>query len=143
MIALFDSSAFVKLVVDEPGSDTAARLWADAAAVLASRLAQPEVHAALAAAERAGRLTPRQRLQAAAAFDELWSGVRVVDLERTTAELACRVVTHAALGGADAVHLACALRLGSDRVVLVTWDRRLSAATATFGLRCAPADLTD
>jgi predicted nucleic acid-binding protein len=48
----FDSSALVKLVVQEEGSDLAADLWDSCDAALASRLAYPEVRAALAAAGR-------------------------------------------------------------------------------------------
>ncbi len=48
-IVYFDSSAFVKLVVDEDGSDLAALLWDGCDAAVASRLAYPEVRAALAA----------------------------------------------------------------------------------------------
>ena len=51
-LAYFDSSALVKLVVQEEGSDLAADLWDSCDAALASRLAYPEVRAALAAAGR-------------------------------------------------------------------------------------------
>ena len=51
-LVYFDSSALVKLVVDEDGSDLAAELWDGCDAALASRLAYPEVRAALAAACR-------------------------------------------------------------------------------------------
>lgn len=54
--ACFDSSAFVKLLVEEDGSDHAERIWNEADNVVASRLALPEVSAGLAAARRAGRL---------------------------------------------------------------------------------------
>ena len=47
----FDSSALVKLVVDLVGSDLAAELWDGCDAALSSRLAYPEVRAALAAAD--------------------------------------------------------------------------------------------
>ena len=48
----FDSSALVKLVVEETGSDLAAELWDGCDAAVASRLAYPEVRSALAAARR-------------------------------------------------------------------------------------------
>ncbi|HEX7463112.1 MAG TPA: hypothetical protein VF317_13165 [Dermatophilaceae bacterium] len=51
-IGYFDSSAFVKLVVEEEGSDLAAALWDGRDAAVSSRLAYPEVRAALAAAAR-------------------------------------------------------------------------------------------
>ncbi|CAN5281916.1 hypothetical protein BH20ACT5_BH20ACT5_10470 [soil metagenome] len=55
-IVYFDSSAFVKLLVQEDGSDLAATLWDGCDAAVSSRLAYPEVAAALAVAGRAGRL---------------------------------------------------------------------------------------
>ena len=55
-IVYFEGSAFVKLVVDESGIELAAELWDGCDAAVSSRLAYPEVRAALAAAGRAGRL---------------------------------------------------------------------------------------
>ena len=58
-VGYFDSSALVKLVIEEPGSDDAAALWDVADVLVSSRVAHPEVRAALAAAHRAGRLDDR------------------------------------------------------------------------------------
>jgi predicted nucleic acid-binding protein len=58
-IVYFDSGAFVKLIVDEDGSELAAALWDGADAAVSSRLAYPEVCAVLAAAQRARRLGRR------------------------------------------------------------------------------------
>ena len=51
-LVYFDSSAFMKLLVEEAGSELAADLWDGCEAALSSRLAYPEVRAALAAARR-------------------------------------------------------------------------------------------
>lgn len=139
MLCLFDSSAFVKLVIDEDGSELAATLWDDASVVTASRLAYPECRAALAAAERAGRLRPAARRSATRTFEGLWAGVRVVELSPQVADLAAALTDEVVLGGADAVHLASAVLLGDSDVVLVTWDTRLRDATIALGLRGAPA----
>src|SRR5262245_52632020 len=58
-VVYFDSSAFVKLVMEEVGTDVAVALWDGTDAAVSSRIAYPEVCAALAFAERAGRLTAR------------------------------------------------------------------------------------
>src|ERR1035437_3695979 len=55
-IVYFDSSAFVKVVVEGDGGEVAATLWDGCDAAVSSRLAYPEVRAALAAAGRAHRL---------------------------------------------------------------------------------------
>lgn len=52
MIAYFDTSAFVPLVIDEPSSPTAQRLWDIADRVVSVRLLYPETRAALAMARR-------------------------------------------------------------------------------------------
>lgn len=51
------------------------------------------------------------------------------------ADLAARLL----LGGAAAVHLASARTLGAADPVLVSWDRRLSAAALEAGLSVAPS----
>ena len=51
-LVYFDSSALVKLVVEEPGSDLVDELWDGCDAALSSRLAYAEVCAAIAAAAR-------------------------------------------------------------------------------------------
>ena len=51
-LVYFDSSALVKLVIGEAGTELAVELWDGCDAALASRLAYPEVRAALAAAVR-------------------------------------------------------------------------------------------
>ncbi len=137
-VVFFDSSAFVKLLVEEGGSDTAARLWDEADAVVASRLARPEVGAALAAARRGGRLEPGDEQSARRAWDEFWDATRVIELTEHLAEVASALAARMVLGGADAVHLASALTLAEVDLVLVTWDRRLSTAAVEAGVMVAP-----
>lgn len=137
--AYFDSSAFVKLLVDEPGSDLAARLWDEVDVVVSSRLADPEVHAALAAALRAGRLTEEAELRARTVWAEYWSATRVVELTEPVGASAASLTAELVLGGADAVHLASALVLTGAAPVMVAWDVRLRTAAAAAGLAVAPA----
>ena len=140
-IVHFDSSALVKLVLDETGSDVAAALWNACDAALSSRLAYPEVCAALAAAGRNHDLTESEASAAADEWEVFWSSMRPIelsaDVERVAGELA---VLHR-LRGADAVHLASALALGSAEVTVAVWDKRLHAGAAAVGLPAAPATL--
>jgi len=55
--AHFDTSALVKLLVREAGSDLARAAWQAAVVLIASTLLKVEACAALAAAHRQGRLT--------------------------------------------------------------------------------------
>ncbi|HSL60090.1 MAG TPA: type II toxin-antitoxin system VapC family toxin [Acidimicrobiales bacterium] len=140
-LVYFDSSALVKLVLDESGSELVAMLWNACDAALSSRLAHPEVCAALAAAGRNHDLTTSEVAAAAADWEVFWSSMRPVeltaDVERTAGELAG---SHQ-LRGADAVHLASALALESPDLTIAVWDRRLHAGAVAVGLRVAPADL--
>ena len=72
-IVCFDSSALVKLVLDEPGSNVAAELWNASDAALSSRLAYPEVRAALAAAGRNHDLTESEVTAAADEWETFWA----------------------------------------------------------------------
>jgi uncharacterized protein len=140
-LVYFDSSALVKLVVDEVGSDIAATLWNACDAALSSRLAHPEVCAALAAAGRNHDLTESEVSAATSDWELFWASVRPVelslDVERAAGSLAA---THQ-LRGADAVHLASALALGATDLTVAVWDRRLHAAAGAVGLAVAPANL--
>jgi predicted nucleic acid-binding protein len=140
-IVYFDSSALVKLLVDEPGSELAAEIWDGCDAALASRLAYPEVRAALAAASRNRDLDEDGLEAAEQAWEDYWSAARPVELtpavERNAGELAAR---HA-LRGAGAVHLASALAVGDSELIVAVWDRRLHAGSQAAGLRVAPAAL--
>ena len=143
MIAYFDASALVKLVVEEPGSQQAAELWDAADLVLASRVTEPEVRAALAAAHRAHRLTDRGFAGAKAVWEDFCDGLRVVELTAEVASLAGELAEEHALGGLDAVHLASASLLAHDQPTVATWDRRLHAATQRMQLQTFPEVVSD
>jgi len=140
-LVYFDSSAFVKLLVEEDGSNVAARLWDGCDAALSSRLAYPEVRAALAAAGRNHDLDAADLTAAKNAWEEYWAATRPVGLtaavERAAGELAHRY----GLRGADAVHLASALALGDPGLVVAVWDRRLHAGARSAQLAVAPGRL--
>lgn len=138
-ILYFDASALVKLLVEEPGSDLAARLWDGCDAALSSRLAYAEVCAALAAAHRNRDLSRRSLAMAEALWEEYWTAVRPVELTAEVARAAGALARAHALRGADAVHLASALAVGDTGLVLVAWDQRLAAGAVAAGLATAPA----
>ena len=140
-LVYFDSSALVKLVVDEDGSDLAAQLWDGCDAALASRLAYPEVRAALAAAGRNHDLSQDDLDTAEQAWEQYWASVRPVELTAAVERHAGQLARTHALRGADAVHLASALALADPDLILAAWDRRLHAGAAAAELRVAPANL--
>ncbi len=137
-IVYFDSSAFVKLLVEEHGSELAAALWDGCDAAVSSRLAYPEVRAALAAAERSHRLHPFEHARAAAAWEEYWSATRVVEMTERVCRHAGDLAARCGLRGADAVHLASLLAVGAADTLFAVWDTRLRAGAAAVGVNLAP-----
>jgi hypothetical protein len=137
----FDSSALVKLLVQEEGSDLAAELWDGCDAALASRLAYPEVCAALAAAGRNHDLSHDDLDVAEQTWEQYWASVRPVELTVAVERQAGQLARTHALRGADAVHLASALALADPDLIIAAWDRRLHAGASAAGLHVAPAEL--
>lgn len=137
-IVYFDSSAFVKLIVDEAGSDLAAALWDACDAAVSSRLAYPEVRAALAAAGRAERLGPGEQRHAESLWDGFWAATRPVELTEAIATDAGALAARHSLAGSDAVHLASLLTVGLTGTVFAVWDRRLRTGAQAAGVQLAP-----
>lgn len=137
-LVYFDLSALVKLIVDEEGSDVAAALWDGCDAAGSSRLAYPEVRAALAAA-RDHRIDAPSLRSARESWETFWSATRPVELTATVERAAGQLADTHTLGGADAVHLASALALGLPDLVVAAWGRRLRGGIIAAGLRVAAA----
>jgi predicted nucleic acid-binding protein len=72
-LVYFDASAFVKLLTTETGSSLASALWDGCDAALSSRLAYPEVRAALAAAARTHDLTESELAEAERDWEDFWT----------------------------------------------------------------------
>jgi uncharacterized protein len=140
-LVYFDASASVKLLTEEEGSDLAAQLWDGCDAAVASRLAYPEVRAALAAAGRNHDLDTRQLADAEQAWEGYWAATRPVELTAGVEQRAGDLARIHALRGADAVHLASALAIGDSDLIVAVWDGRLHAGARAAGLRVAPAKL--
>ena len=137
MIAYFDTSAIVPLVVDEPGTAAAGRIWDTSDRVVSTRLARVEARAALAQATRAGRLNRRQLARAKHGLDTLLEQLDVVEVDDELIRSASELAETRALRAYDAVHLAAALRLETDDAVMVAGDRALITAAQASGLAVA------
>lgn len=141
-VIYFDSSALVKLLIWEDGSELAEELWDDCDAAVSSRLAYPEVCAALAAAERNNSIARRDISDAATAWEMYWGAMRLIELNAEVAKNAGALARNLMLRGADSVHLASALAVELDDLVVAVWDRQLHAASLSAGLRVAPASIS-
>jgi hypothetical protein len=140
-LVYFDSSALVKLLAEEEGSDLAAELWDGCDAAVASRLAYPEVRAALAAAARNHDITEAELDEAERNWDGYWAATRPVELTAAVERHAGQLARTHALRGADAVHLASALAIGDPDLIIAVWDRRLHTGARAADCRVAPAQL--
>jgi uncharacterized protein len=139
----FDSSALVKLLAEEAGSDLAVELWDGCDAALASRLAYPEVRATLAAGARNHDITETELDAAERDWSGYWAAVRPVELTAAVERRAGELARAHALRGADAVHLASALAIGDPDLIVAVWDRRLHAGAQASGCHVAPAQVDE
>jgi hypothetical protein len=133
VIAYFDTSALIPLVVEEPGSDYASRVWDAAERLVTVRVAYPEGRAALAQARRLGRLTPRAYRTVRDGFEDLWRQLDRVEVTATLALRAGDLAEQLALRGYDAVHLAAAETIADPDLVVVAGDGPLCDAAVTLG----------
>jgi predicted nucleic acid-binding protein len=139
VILYCDTSALVKLLIREEGSELVETLWGSAYPVVTSILAYPEGRSALGVARRTGRLGQARYERALRAFDKLYEELVLVGVDEELARVAGVHVTEFGLRGYDAVHLATALDLAEEEVMFVTWDRNLAGAADSAGLATAGA----
>ncbi len=137
MIAYFDTSALVKLVIDEPGSLEVLGLWRQASTLASTRLIYAEARAALAQASRQGRVTADELRSSVRNFDHLYGRLLLVELDEELVQRAGDLAEIHGLRGYDAVHLASAETLAAQDRVLVTADFALSRAAEAEGISTA------
>lgn len=125
MIIYVDTSAALKLAIQEPESDSLAGFLTKAQhngdTLAASMLLYTELHCA---AKR--RATPPP----AKTVNSIINAINLDDVER--GDLTYAAAMPGGLGSADAIHLATALRLNVD--LLVAYDGELLAAAEDAGL---------
>lgn len=98
------------------------------------RLLYPEARAALAKAERIGRLNRLQLRAAVAELDSIITQVDHIEVSSSLTQEAGELAEAHGLRGYDAVHLAAAAAVHDGDVVLVTGDSALAAAARAIGL---------
>lgn len=121
-----DSSAIVKLAVEEPESAALRRYLRRKRPVVSSALARTEVMRALLLEGEEGAARGRAVL---ARLDLLRVNDRILN--------AAGALLPDNLRSLDAIHLATAQQLGSDLARVVTYDERMSDAAGHVGLKTA------
>lgn len=143
-VYFLDSSALVKRYVGEIGSTWVQTITSSQAGnrLIIARITWVEVLSALARLQREGQLAKVNVTTAIRAFRyHLDTQYQVVELDRTLAQIAGRLVQQHPLRAYDSVQLASALKLQSaftkiaaTSLVFVSADSRLLAVAQTEGL---------
>jgi predicted nucleic acid-binding protein len=118
-----DTSAALKLLVQEPESDALATAIDDE---------QPDLVASLLIETELRRAVQRAPGLSQARVTELLGDISLYELPPSLFTEA-GLLPGAALRSLDALHLAAAIRLGVDRVV--TYDRRMAEAAVALGIQ--------
>lgn len=135
MITYVDTSAILKLLIDEDGSERAELIWDSADTVASVALIVVEGRAALAAARRGDRLSATQHRRARDEFTSLIDELAIVEVSEALLASAADLAEEESLRGYDAVHLAAALAV--QATVVSSADTDVCSAAARHGLHVA------
>lgn len=141
MILYLDTSAFVPLLIDEPTSQTCGALWDVADRLVTTRLTYIEAAAALAAAQRLGRITSKEHDGGRERLTDLWPEFDVVELDEQLMVAAAQAavargswLVARGLRGYDSVHYAAAVAVNDEYLVAAAGDGRLLDAWLAGGI---------
>lgn len=138
MIAYADTSALVKLLVPEAGTDVLEDLWEEGGDVYASLIGYAELRSAVAAATRDRRIGGSALVAIRHQVETLWSRLAAVDLDESMVREAGDLSDRYGLRAGDAIHLASALRIAEGQTAFIAFDARLRDAAAAEGLIVLP-----
>ncbi len=143
-IIYLDTSALLKLYIQENQSDAVRTLVTDASGAGTSMLTYTEMAAAMARAERMRILTADSARKAWDGFLKDWPELTRLKLSAALTERASGLAWEYGLRGYDAMHLAAAMTwqdaLG-EPVLLATFDRLLWSAGQKAGIPVWPDTL--
>jgi predicted nucleic acid-binding protein len=137
-----DTSALVKIYVDEEGSPVCRRAVTGADLVATSALAYVEARAAFARRRRDGGLTAGEHRRVVRDLEGDWASYVVIEATSRVIREGARLTDRYHLRAYDAVHLASAgvLRDGArtQSLVFACWDAGLGRAARREGLSLLP-----
>lgn len=137
MILYLDTSALVKLYVEEMGSQEVERAVEKSRIVSTSRVAYVEARAGIARKYREGELSKEEHDQVVEDLIRDWDNYFIVEVSESVAKLGGPLTERQSLRGFDAIHLASALLLRNRTRLDVSFscfDERLKAAAEAEGL---------
>lgn len=134
-----DTSALVKLVIREEGTEEMMQLRPQMTLLASARIAYVELRASLAAMRRDRRLTPTGLDRAKRQLEVLWHNTSVVEVDSGLVTRAGELAEKESLRGYDAVHLAALERLAPPaQCQLACWDAALRHAASSLGYKVFP-----
>jgi predicted nucleic acid-binding protein len=137
MILYLDTSALVKLYIEEAGSQEVKAMAKRARIVSSSRVAYVEARAGIARKHREAELSKEEYAQLIKDLKQDWDNYFIVEVSESVAKLGGELTSKHPLRGFDAIHLASALLLRNRTRLEVSFscfDERLKAAAQAEGL---------
>lgn len=132
MRTYFDTSAFVKLFIDERGSNEVRAYWDESRYVISSSLMAVEATSVLSTARLMQKVSPAQLKHSIYEITELEAQIYSLEIDAQVIGLARSIALDDSLNAADAIHLASAITSNAD--VFVCADRRLCEVALAHGL---------
>ena len=132
MITYFDTSAFIKLIIKEIGTDEVESYWDEGGDVASCQLLVVESTAALVRARQSDRISIATYNSSISLLDNLYARLTIVNIDENLLADACDVTKTEKLRAYDAVHLASALKIGAD--IFASADADLCRAANRQGL---------
>ncbi len=129
MICYLDTSALVKLYIEEEGSSTVTKLVENSKHVSTSVVAYAEARAVFKRIKDDGLLKEKDYKQLVVNFKQDWPDFLVVELSNTVLSNVDVLADLHSLRGFDLIHLASAAvlskRIGKENIVIGCYDKRL------------------
>lgn len=128
MISYLDTSAAVKLYVNEEGTQLVEKIVRDSSIVATSKVAYAEARAAFARAFREGIITKKIYNEVIVSFKQDWNNFFKLEVSNKIIELAGELTETHYLRGFDAIHLSSAITLShllKQKINVVCFDVRL------------------
>lgn len=138
MTLFCDTSALIKLLIEEPDSERMLRAAASAEWIAVCRITWAEATAAMARRAREDPGSADAIEQARQGLGRLWPALVIVEVNQPLVESAGRLADAFALRGYDSVQLAAAHQLQSSieqPVTFACFDRRLNQAAQLLQLQ--------
>ncbi|MEW6273860.1 MAG: type II toxin-antitoxin system VapC family toxin [Bacillota bacterium] len=146
MICYLDTSALVKLYVQEEGSDEVRSLVNDSILIATCKIAFAEARAAFARGYRERAIEQHDYQQIISSFLNDWYRYFVLEISDTLVLLAGDLAEKHQLRGFDAIHLAAAFIFAQQvkkQITVSCWDTRLWKAFQAYNFPLLPSGLAD